>query len=152
MRKLGALVLVSLPLLLIAAPTLWKLRQLCELKQESCESWNLLEFVLNDRLALAASVLLAVAMVTLIWTVVRAPTDGSDDEEEISEERKLKLNGNVAALIVFVAYLGASAAILMSTEFDVFLDDPQVANIFAFRVNGPHLRRRSRVPAPLAPQ
>lgn len=135
MRKL-LLILVATPL--IAGPAMWKLNQLCQLSQDSCDAWGMLHFVLSDRLALAGTALILMALLTVLWAVIRDPLDSDEDDEEgISEEKKVNLNATVVMLVVFVAYLGASIALLMRTSLDHVEQNPGSVSIFVWKVMGP---------------
>ncbi len=135
-KAIGALLLVWA---LIAAPAVWRIRELCLLHREECGYSDLVDWVLSDRVSLIGAGLVLSAMLFIGWHFARMIRGGSFGiaEEDEPPARRLNVNGLWVALVVAVVYVGVSAAILTSASVDADLLDPGNVNLFVWKLMGP---------------
>lgn len=132
-----AIALLLLVYVLIGGVAIRQIRETCLLEREDCDYYGLVEWVLSDRLTLIASVILLHVLLYITWNFIRLARAGKLGIEEDPPEPKFNVSGLVAALVVFVLYLGGSLAVLMSGTSDLGQLGAENAEIFVWKFLGP---------------
>jgi len=105
--------------LLIALPTIWRIREICLLQRDECGYHGLLETVLSERLILIASVLILGLLVVLTSHVLARARAGTLGVELDPPGRRLNVSGLMVALVVSVLYTSGSLVILTSAASEL---------------------------------
>ncbi len=110
-KALGGLLLIYL---LIGGSAIWQLRRNCLLQRDSCDYYDLLDWVLTDPISLIASVIFLGLLVFITWQFIALARANKLGIQEDTPEPRFNVSGLLVALIVFALYLGGSLAVLTS--------------------------------------